>query len=86
MDKKGKVQSLTDKFDSEINQTSESNCLIQGDASRYYKKYVAEPSFSDRRVVAFGKNPIKVIKKARQRGYEHPVIFYVPHPETILIY
>jgi hypothetical protein len=73
---------LIDKVNSENNQTIKSNCLIQGDASRYYNKHIAMISFSDRRVVAFGDNLGKVMQEARQLGYEHPVGFYVLHPNV----
>ncbi len=52
--------------------------LIEGDAPKYHGKYVAFVSFDNRTVVAHGKNPWRVIKKARRRGIENPVIYRVP--------
>jgi hypothetical protein len=60
--------------------------LIQGDASRYYEKYVAFPSFSSREVVAFGEDPVKVMEEARSKGHKGPVLLYVPNPEESQIY
>jgi hypothetical protein len=84
--KSDKFKDLTYRVNNENNRTTKPFCLIEGDASRYYNKYVAEPSFSDKKVVAFGEDPTEVFKEARQKGYRHPVMFYVPHPDVNLIF
>jgi hypothetical protein len=84
--KSDKFKDLTYRVNNKNNTKIKPLCLIEGDASRYYNKYVAEPSFSDKRVVAFSEDPNKVIQEARQKGYGHPVVFYVPNPDAVLIF
>lgn len=60
--------------------------LIEGDVSEYFEKYVAVSSFNSRKVVAYGKNPAKVIEDARRKGHKTPVIIYVPNPDIDYIY
>ena len=45
---------------------------------RYTGKYVAMPSFNERKVIASGKDPHAVIDRAKQKGYEYPVVIFVP--------
>jgi len=60
--------------------------LIQGDASKYHDKYVALAGFNSKKVIAYGKDPRKVIEKARKKGFKEPVIVYVPDPNITYIY
>jgi hypothetical protein len=62
--------------------------LLNGvdDASKYYGKYVALASFNNRKIVTYGENPCRVLKKARSKGIENPVIFFVPDPNITYIY
>jgi hypothetical protein len=58
---------------------------IVNHASRYYGSYVAMPSFKDNNVICSGKDPLKVHKKAKEKGYDDPVLFYVPKKDAVLI-
>lgn len=55
--------------------------LIENFDKKYIGKYVITPSFQDRHVVAYDKNPLKALEKAREKGYEHPVIVYINDPK-----
>ena len=48
-------------------------------------KYVATRSFNDKKVIASGKDPEKVIAKA-EKICKSPVIFFVPRKNAIHIY
>jgi len=50
--------------------------LIEGDTTPYWNKYVAQPSFKNKKVVAFGKEPLSVLEEAKALGFKDPVIFY----------
>ena len=67
---------LTDKLNNDSNE----------DPSKYYDKYVAMPSFNDNTIVAYDKDPAKVITKAKELGHKKPVIMYVQNPDTTYIY
>ena len=56
------------------------------DQSKYYDNYVATPSFNDFTIVAYGKDPAKVMTEAKELGHKKPVIMYVHHPDTTYIY
>ena len=45
---------------------------------KYEGLYVATRSFRDNRVLAFGKNPSKVLQSARDQGIKNPLFFKVP--------
>jgi hypothetical protein len=47
------------------------------DRKKYGGKYVAMKSFTDKAIVASGKNAIKVYNKAVKRGIKEPVIDYI---------
>jgi hypothetical protein len=55
--------------------------IIEGDAEKYYGKFVAMPSFNDNRVIACDEDALVVNEKARQLGYHNPVIFFVADPK-----
>ncbi|MBN2421266.1 hypothetical protein JXB27_03235 [Candidatus Woesearchaeota archaeon] len=55
--------------------------LVEGLEKVHYGKYVVVPSFSDRHVIAYDKNPLRALKKAEKAGYEEPVLIYVPNPK-----
>jgi len=61
------------------------NLLPGEDNKKYYGKYVAITSFNDKKVIAYGGDPIKVGKKAHKKAKE-PVIFFVPDPSVRQIY
>ena len=49
-------------------------------------KYVATKSFSSSEVIASGKNPSKVQKRALKLGIKEPVINYIPKEGVVCIY
>lgn len=77
---------MVEHLDNKVENTGAIGPLIKGDPRRYYDKYVAFSSFGDGKIVAYGKNPSKVIKKAREKGHKEPVIVYVPDPNIPQIY
>lgn len=54
--------------------------------SKYNGLYVAVKDFDDNTVIASGKEPQEVYKKAIKNGFNDPVILYVPLKDTIQIY
>lgn len=61
------------------------NVLVK-DAVKYSGKYVAIKSFKDKTVLGSGKNPAKVMERAKAKGAKDPIIFYVPKKNSIHIY
>ena len=55
-------------------------------SKKYINQYVAFPSFNSKKIIAYGKDPSRVIKKARKRGFQNPVIMYIPDPDVTYIY
>ena len=53
---------------------------------KYEGKYVALRSFINKEVVAFGDDPTNVMKTARGKGVQNPVLFFVPEHDMTLIY
>ena len=53
---------------------------------KYIGKYVAMESFNKRTIVASGKDPIDVMKKAEQKGFADPLIIFVPPKGMVNIY
>lgn len=53
---------------------------------KYAGKYVAMPSFNRRTVVASGINPTAVVNRAVGKGYNSPVVIYVPDKKTFNVY
>ena len=49
-------------------------------------KYVAMKSFEDPSVVGYGDTPKKASDKARDNGFEEPVIAFLPAYGTVQIY
>ena len=50
---------------------------------KYNGKYVAFKSFNENTVVASGKNPVKVIERAKKAGFFESVIAYIPNKNEI---
>lgn len=48
---------------------------------KYEGKYVATPSFSDSTVIASGSTMVEAAKEAREKGYDHPAIIFVPRSD-----
>jgi len=57
---------------------------IVGD--KYRGKYVAVESLVSNKVVAAGKSPSVVYQLAIKRGYDEPVMFFVPKKNIACIY
>jgi len=53
---------------------------------RYEGKYVAMPSFTDRKVIASGNDPSKIMKSAAKKGITDPVIMFIPKGTMSHIY
>ena len=53
---------------------------------KYSGKYVAMVSFTNSDVVASGKDPSKVMTSAIKKGYESPVVMYVPEKAEVFVY
>ena len=53
---------------------------------KYEGQYVALKSFSDNTVVASGRTPLSVVKKARAAGVKSPVVILVPRRDVVQIY
>ena len=66
--------------------TSNIRSLLPKDSRKYHNKYVAFASFNDNTIVAYGKNPARVIKKAERKGFERPVIVFIRDPKKTYIY
>ncbi len=60
------------------------NVLVESD--EYAGKYVAQPDFDKREVIAANEDPEKAYDEAVSKGYKHPVVFYVPEKGTSHIY
>ena len=53
---------------------------------KYIGKYVAMKSFTDRTVVASGKDHDGVVDRAQKKGIMFPVVIFVPEKDMIHIY
>jgi hypothetical protein len=60
------------------------NTLIKDE--KYNGKYVALKDFADQTVVADGKNPGEAFENATKKGYQNPVILFVPSKDMVQIY
>jgi len=49
-------------------------------------RYVAMKDFDDNTVVGVGNDPDKALEDAASKGYENPVLLYVPEKEIVHIY
>lgn len=52
---------------------------------KYRGKFVATSSFNDKKVIASGTDPQKVIKDAEKKC-DSPVVFFVPKKNAIHVY
>ena len=62
------------------------NNILLADGEKYCGNYVATRSFSDRQVINYGKDLVKVHEDAQKSGVPHPVVFYVPEKNMVHIY
>jgi hypothetical protein len=53
---------------------------------KFQGKYVATASFNQCKVIASGKDPMKVRQKAIENGAKSPVVVYVPKSTMIYIF
>lgn len=60
------------------------NTLVAG--KRYRGLYVALKSFHENTVIASGKEPAGVVKRAHLKGIENPVLVYVPEKNFSHVY
>lgn len=61
------------------------NCAVPT-GKKYEGKYVATKSFNTRKVIASGKDPIKVRQEAIESGVKSPVVVYVPESTMFYIF
>jgi hypothetical protein len=53
---------------------------------KYGGKYIATESFNSNIVISYGKNPVKVHKKAIKLGFNNPVINYIFKEDEVSIF
>ncbi len=61
------------------------NILVKN-VAKYSGKYVTTRSFKSKEVLTSGKDPTKVLERAKAKGVKDPVIFYVPKKDSVHIY
>ena len=49
-------------------------------------RYVAMKSFEDNTIVGVGDDPDRALKEAEARGFNNPVLLYVPEKDLVHIY
>lgn len=60
--------------------------IIDGKPSkRMERKFIATASFTNKTVVAYGKDPVAVMKEAKKRGYKNPVIVFRPKSTDVFV-
>lgn len=63
------------------------SCIpLVNNSENYYGKWVAMRSFTDKDVIASGKDPLEVVLEAEKLDCNDPVIIYVPEKDVIQIY
>ena len=55
-------------------------------SEKYNWRYVAMKSFEDHTIIGSGEDPESALKEAAAKGYESPVLLYVPEKEVVHIY
>jgi hypothetical protein len=58
--------------------------LVNSD--QYNGRYVAMKSFDDHTVIGVGEDPETAIKEALSKGFDNPVLLYIPEKEIVHIY
>jgi len=61
------------------------NCAVSA-GENYQGKYIATKSFNHSKIIASGKDPIKVRQEAIESGSKSPVVVYVPESTMIYIF
>jgi len=54
--------------------------------SKYSGRFVAIKDFKDGTVISDGKNPQEAYDKAIKKGFNEPVILFVPYKDMVQIY
>lgn len=54
--------------------------------SKYNGRYVAIKDFADGTVIGDGKSPQEAYEKAIAKGFNEPVILFVPYKDMVQIY
>jgi len=67
-------------------QVARSRCSGIPTGRKYQGKYVATSSFNSKAVIASGKDPLSVIKRASAKGHEDAVIAFIPDSKTYYIF
>lgn len=60
------------------------NVLVKDE--KYSGRFIALKDFNDNTVIVDGKNPKEVLDKAISKGYQNPVILFVPIKDMVQIY
>ncbi len=55
-------------------------------SKKYIGRFVAMASFNKRSVVASGKDPVDVMNRAEKKGYQDPLVIFVPPKGVVSIY
>jgi len=58
--------------------------LVNSD--QYNGRYVAMRSFDDHTIIGVGEDPETAIKEALSKGFDNPVLLYIPEKEIVHIY
>lgn len=53
---------------------------------KFNGRYVAMKSFEDSTIVGSGDDPAQALKDAEEKGFEDPVVLYVPEKGLVHIY
>jgi hypothetical protein len=53
---------------------------------KYCGKYIATKSFEDTNIISSGIDPVKVVKEAKKKGANDPVLIYIPEKGMTHIY
>jgi len=56
------------------------------DAAKYAGCFVAISSLEERKLISGGKDPKQVLDEAERKGYELPILFFVPPKDITYIY
>lgn len=59
--------------------------ILKSDSEKYNGKFVAVRSFKNNEVLCSGKDPGRVLSRAKKQA-KNPVIFYIPQKDVIHIY
>ncbi|MCK8603325.1 DUF5678 domain-containing protein [Desulfoferrobacter suflitae] len=55
-------------------------------SEEYDGRYVAMKGFDDNTIVGVGDDPETALEDAAAKGYENPVLLYVPEKEVVHVY